>query len=93
MSKVNVEELKRSSNGLRGNIVDEMTNGVPNVTDETYQLLKFHGMYQQDDRDLRRDLKQKGELPAYSFMLRSRIPGGVITREQYLAHHPLLSSA
>ncbi|NUQ81074.1 MAG: NADPH-dependent assimilatory sulfite reductase hemoprotein subunit [Bacteroidetes bacterium] len=86
MSKVNVEELKRSSNGLRGNIVDEMTNGVPNVTDETYQLLKFHGMYQQDDRDLRRDLKQKGELPAYSFMLRSRIPGGVITREQYLAH-------
>lgn len=86
MSKSNVEELKLASNGLRGHIVEEMTNGVPNVTEETYQLLKFHGMYQQDDRDLRRDLKQKGELPAYSFMLRSRIPGGVITREQYVAH-------
>lgn len=86
MAKVSVEELKLTSNGLRGNIATEFSNEKPNVSEETYQLLKFHGMYQQDDRDLRRERAKQGLDKAYSFMIRSRIPGGIMSRAQYLAH-------
>jgi len=89
MSKVNVEELKINSDGLRGNIVEEFSNGKSFVTEETYQLLKFHGMYQQDDRDLRKQRSAEGLERAYSFMIRSRVPGGIITPQQYLAHNKI----
>jgi len=86
MAKINVEELKLNSDGLRGEIVSEFSNEKPNVTEETYQLLKFHGMYQQDDRDLRKQRSSQGLERAWSFMIRSRVPGGIITPTQYLAH-------
>lgn len=86
MAKVNVEELKLNSDGLRGDIVSEFSNEKSNVTEETYQLLKFHGMYLQDDRDQRKQRSSQGLERAFSFMIRSRIPGGIINPAQYLAH-------
>ena len=53
------------------------------------QLLKFSGIYQQEDRDARHTRKATGEEKAYQFMIRSRIPGGVLTAEQYLVQDEL----
>ncbi|MEX1121625.1 MAG: hypothetical protein WED82_05800, partial [Balneolales bacterium] len=78
------ELLKAASNDLRGSLVEELTNGTPSFTKDSYQLLKFHGLYQQDDRD-----KRQGKNKEYSFMIRCRIPGGKINAEQYLAHDRL----
>ncbi len=80
------ERIKVQSRNLRGTIsaglVDAATGA---VSADDAQLLKFHGIYQQDDRDLRIErLAQKLE-PLYSFMLRARLPGGVISSEQWLA--------
>ena len=55
------------------------------------QLIKFHGMYQQEDRDVRQQRKAAGSEKAYQFMIRSRIPGGVLTAEQYLVQDDLAS--
>jgi sulfite reductase (NADPH) hemoprotein beta-component len=80
------EDIKKTSNFLRGTIaqglVDTSTGA---LTYEDTQLTKFHGIYQQDDRDIRGDRKRKGLEPAFSFMVRVRIPGGVCTPAQYLA--------
>src|SRR5690606_11018163 len=54
--------------------------------EEDFQLLKFHGTYQQDDRDLRSKRKAEGLEKAWQFMVRSKIPGGDLTAEQYLVH-------
>jgi sulfite reductase beta subunit-like hemoprotein len=76
-----VEEIKESSNYLRGKILEELDNSESSFSKETIQLLKFHGMYQQENRDTRRSqLKEK----TYSLMLRGRIPGGRLSSEQYL---------
>ncbi len=80
------ERLKRESNFLRGTIEqdlqDHMTGG---FTADNFQLIRFHGMYQQDDRDIRAErAKQKLE-PLHNVMLRARMPGGVITPKQWLA--------
>jgi sulfite reductase (NADPH) hemoprotein beta-component len=80
------ERLKRESNFLRGTIEqdlqDHMTGG---FTADNFQLIRFHGMYQQDDRDIRAErAKQKLE-PLHNVMLRARMPGGVITPQQWLA--------
>ncbi len=80
------ERLKRESNFLRGSIEkdlgDRITGG---FTDDNFQLIRFHGMYQQDDRDFRSErIKQKLE-PLHNVMLRARMPGGVITPKQWLA--------
>ncbi|MFO1005779.1 MAG: NADPH-dependent assimilatory sulfite reductase hemoprotein subunit [Planctomycetaceae bacterium] len=75
-----IEELKRSSNLLRGTIAEELADtSVPTVTEDSANLLKTHGTYQQDDRDHRGDAK------VYSFMVRSRVPGGKVTAAQFLA--------
>lgn len=79
-----VEEIKRASGHLRGRIVEELQAQTAQFTDDSVQLLKFHGMYQQDDRDLRAKLKKAGREKAYSLMIRARIPGGVLTAQQYL---------
>src|SRR4051812_36966920 len=79
-----VEAIKQSSRGLRGSLAEEMAAGSAALTDEAATILKFHGSYQQDDRDLRRQRKKAGLEPAHSFMIRSKIPGGVLTAEQYL---------
>ena len=80
------ERIKGESNFLRGTIAkdltDDMTGG---FTSDNFQLIRFHGMYQQDDRDIRPErMKQKLE-PLHNVMLRARLPGGVISPTQWLA--------
>ncbi len=80
-----VEGLKERSRFLRGNIVAEMTDGTDHVSKDSYNLLKFHGTYQQEDRDARKTRSQTGINKQYIFMVRCKIPGGKLTAEQYLA--------
>lgn len=79
------EDMKINSNFLRGTIaeglIDESTGAISAVDQ---QLTKFHGIYMQDDRDIRDERKQEGLEPAYAFMVRVRLPGGVSTPEQWL---------
>ncbi len=81
------EVIKSSSNYLRGNIVAELANQLDAFEEETVQLLKHHGMYQQDDRDLRgaKDAQGKKLGKVYSLMVRVKIPGGRLTSEQLAA--------
>src|SRR5262249_30279760 len=74
------EILKRDSRHLRGTIAEELRNTVPYFSKPATGVLKFHGIYQQDDRDLR---KQHAER-AFSAMVRVGIPGGRVSAEQYL---------
>lgn len=81
-----VEKLKTESNFLRGQIADELKNDQPNFGNNSVQILKHHGMYQQDDRDQRMANREKGiKDKAYMMMLRTRIPGGKLTARQMLA--------
>ncbi|TAN30628.1 MAG: NADPH-dependent assimilatory sulfite reductase hemoprotein subunit [Actinomycetota bacterium] len=80
-----VELIKQSSNGLRGTIVEELSNGLPNFSGESEQLLKFHGIYNQDNRDTRADRKRAGLDIEHICMIRLAIPGGRLLPEQYLA--------
>lgn len=84
-----VEAIKEASNGLYGSLPEELRNDKSHFSEEGLQLIKFHGSYQQDDRDVRRERKAAGLEPAYSFMIRSKIPGGAINAEQYLVHDEL----
>ena len=84
-----VERIKQESRGLRGTLPEELRGPASHLTDDAKQLLKFHGSYQQDDRDARRGRKREGVEPAYSFMVRSRVPGGVLSARQYLVHDEL----
>ena len=79
------EDIKLASNYLRGTIqegLDDLTTGSISAADQ--QLTKFHGTYMQDDRDLRDERKANGLEPAYSFMIRCRLPGGVATPKQWI---------
>jgi len=79
------EDIKIESNFLRGTIVEglnDTTTGAISASD--VQLTKFHGTYMQDDRDLRDERKAAGLEPAYSFMIRCRLAGGVSTPKQWL---------
>ncbi len=80
------DSIKIASNFLRGTIaeglVDEKTGSLKEFDQK---LTKFHGIYQQDDRDIREERRIAGEEPAYSFMVRVRLPGGVATPHQWLA--------
>ena len=79
------EHIKDESNFLRGTIteglLDDSTGAL--AKDDT-QLTKFHGIYQQDDRDVRKERRKAKLEPAYSFMTRVRLPGGVCTSQQWL---------
>ncbi len=79
------ERLKAESRHLRGTITEDLQDQVTGgFTADNFQLIRFHGMYQQDDRDIRNErTKQKLE-PLHNVMLRARLPGGVITPEQWL---------
>jgi sulfite reductase (ferredoxin) len=79
-----VEGLKAASRGLRGELAEELAAGGTQVSEDGYNLLKFHGTYEQFDRDTATALKQRGEEKEYSFMVRVRIPGGRLTGAQYL---------
>ena len=79
------EHIKAASKYLRGTIAQGLvdnTTGALSPSDT--QLTKFHGIYQQDDRDIRDDRQAQGVEPAYSFMIRVRMPGGVCTPIQWL---------
>lgn len=79
------EDIKIASNYLRGTIaegLEDTSTGAISAADQ--QLTKFHGTYMQDDRDLRDERKAQGLEPAYSFMIRCRLPGGVATPSQWL---------
>ena len=80
-----VEHLKLSSDHLRGRLAEELAEGGTQVSEDGYNLLKFHGSYEQHDRDTATALKQRGQEKAFSFMLRVRMPGGIMTPAQYLA--------
>ncbi|HRX87524.1 MAG TPA: hypothetical protein P5572_21065, partial [Phycisphaerae bacterium] len=81
-----VEEFKSASRHLRGTIAERLADeSTTHFEEADVQLLKFHGTYQQDDRDLRRELRAAGEEKAYQFMVRVAIPAGVVQAEQYLA--------
>ncbi|MGF1716096.1 assimilatory sulfite reductase (NADPH) hemoprotein subunit [Photobacterium chitinilyticum] len=80
------ERLKRESNFLRGTIEGDLQDRITGgFNGDNFQLIRFHGMYQQDDRDIRTErAKQKLE-PLQNVMLRARMPGGVISPKQWLA--------
>ena len=80
------ERLKAESNYLRGTIVEDLKDNITGgFTADNFQLIRTHGMYQQDDRDIRNErAKQKLE-PLHNVMLRARMPGGIITPTQWLA--------
>jgi len=79
-----VERIKQQSNGLRGQVAAELAQRTTHVSDESAQLLKFHGTYQQEDRDQRRAQRGTDAEPAHQFMVRCKIPGGVLSGPQYL---------
>jgi sulfite reductase (ferredoxin) len=84
MSKLNVEAVKTNSHGLRGTIPEELRRDAPTFGEEAATLLKFHGVYQQDDRDRRKSARDGGA-KAYSFMVRTKNPGGFLPAQFYLA--------
>src|SRR5438105_3432761 len=80
------ETIKARSQHLRGTIKEELQLDAPVFTEEAAQILKFHGVYQQDDRDRRKEARAQGLDKAYQMMVRTRVPGGVVSPEGYLAH-------
>ncbi len=79
------EGMKINSRHLRGNIAADLADtSTGNISEESNQLSKFHGLYMQDDRDLRNPLKKEGKEKAFAFMLRVRLPGGKATSKQWL---------
>jgi sulfite reductase (ferredoxin) len=79
-----VELAKRQSRHLRGTVAETLQTDVTHFSGDDLTVLKFHGTYQQDDRDARRG-RDEGQEKAYSFMVRVALPAGVLNAEQYLA--------
>lgn len=83
-----VERIKRESHGLRGTIAESLNNELSGSISESDQaIIKFHGMYQQDDRDRREERAEKMLERYYTFMIRLRLPGGVLSPQQWIALH------
>jgi len=80
------ETVKATSNHLRGLIREELLEDTPAFGDASETLLKFHGIYQQDDRDRRKEARAKGLSKHHQLMIRTRIPGGVVSPDAYIAH-------
>ncbi|PKS05878.1 hypothetical protein jhhlp_007709 [Lomentospora prolificans] len=79
------EDIKLASNFLRGTIAEGLKDtSTLAIAAADQQLTKFHGTYMQDDRDIRDERKAQGLEPAYSFMIRCRLPGGVATPKQWI---------
>jgi sulfite reductase (NADPH) hemoprotein beta-component len=79
------ETIKTASNFLRGTIAHDLADpSTGAISQDNTELTKFHGLYQQDDRDQRLALKKAGREKAFSFMLRLRLPGGRCTSKQWL---------
>ncbi|PAE92264.1 assimilatory sulfite reductase (NADPH) hemoprotein subunit [Shouchella clausii] len=81
-----VERIKEESNYLRGTLAESLNEPLSaGIPDDDNRLMKFHGSYLQDDRDLREERRRQKLEPAYQFMVRVRLPGGVATPKQWLA--------
>jgi sulfite reductase (ferredoxin) len=80
-----VEGIKENSRQLRGSIAAELLRDSDHFSDQDKQLIKFHGSYQQEDRDARKSRRKNGTGKQYMFMVRCKIPGGRLTAGQYLA--------
>ncbi|MBI2995156.1 MAG: NADPH-dependent assimilatory sulfite reductase hemoprotein subunit [Candidatus Melainabacteria bacterium] len=78
------EIIKGSSNYLRGDIKEELSKDTSHFKEETTKVLKFHGIYQQDNRDTRMQRVSQKIDKEYMFMIRTKLPGGQLTGEQYL---------
>jgi sulfite reductase (NADPH) hemoprotein beta-component len=79
------ETLKANSDQLRGGIVEGLANPITRaVPGDDPKLMKFHGLYLQDDRDIRDERRRQKLEPAYAFMVRVRLPGGVCSPSQWL---------
>jgi sulfite reductase (NADPH) hemoprotein beta-component len=85
-----IEDIKTKSDGLRGTLNESLLdNYTGNIRPDDQTLVKFHGMYVQDDRDRRAERAEKKLENLYSFMIRLRIPGGVIDADQWIATHEI----
>ena len=83
-----VERIKTASKGLRGTLKESLQDDITGALREDDQsLVKFHGMYQQDDRDRREERSAKKLEWLYSYMIRLRLPGGFLTPEQWIGLH------
>jgi sulfite reductase (NADPH) hemoprotein beta-component len=83
-----VEKIKQASDGLRGSLVESLGDKVTGAIREADQaVIKFHGMYQQDDRDRREERSAKKLEWLYSYMIRLRLPGGFLTPQQWIGLH------
>src|SRR5262245_33332514 len=80
-----VEVQKEQSRHLRGTIAEELASDVDHLSDANKNLIKFHGSYQQEDRDARKARRKEGVGKHYMFMVRCKIPGGKLTAQEYLA--------
>jgi sulfite reductase (NADPH) hemoprotein beta-component len=85
-----IEKIKTASDGLRGtlkeSLQDELTGA---IREDDQAVIKFHGMYQQDDRDRREERAEKKLDRLYSFMIRLRLPGGFLTPDKWIAAHEI----
>ncbi len=91
-SESNVEAIKRASGRLRGNLAAELATDEASVSAESEQILKFHGIYSQDNRDVRRERALAGESLDYIFMIRVVVPGGRLTPAQWLGLDEIAST-
>jgi sulfite reductase (NADPH) hemoprotein beta-component len=83
-----VERIKKASDGLRGTLKESLLDDITGALREDDQsLIKFHGLYQQDDRDRREERSNKKLEWLYSYMIRLRLPGGFLTPEQWMGLH------
>ena len=86
----NIEKIKQASDNLRGSIKESLQDEITGAIREDDQaVIKFHGMYQQDDRDRREERAAKKLDRLYSFMIRLRLPGGFVTPQQWIAVHDI----
>ncbi|MHB6196616.1 sulfite reductase subunit beta, partial [Klebsiella pneumoniae] len=80
------ERMKLESNYLRGTIAEDLNDGLTGgFKGDNFLLIRFHGMYQQDDRDIRAERAAQKLEPRHAMLLRCRLPGGVITTTQWKA--------
>jgi sulfite reductase (NADPH) hemoprotein beta-component len=85
MTTHSVETIKSDSRRLRGELLDSLSDPLTGaLREDDTTLIKYHGSYQQDDRDLRDERRRQKLEPAYQFMIRTRTPGGVVTPAQWL---------
>lgn len=88
-----VEIIKQKSRGLRGTLVESLSDEITgSIREDDQSVIKFHGMYQQDDRDRRAERAEKKLDRLYSFMVRLRLPGGLLSPAQWIACNAIAGS-